>query len=299
MVYFGTRVYGGYSNGVGSPDNPEPYAYEVGFAVKWAIQDQLNGNANLNYNPALGPVVAPWMSWGTYYWSNGMLGRNDGLEWDCQDFSSDGTHPSSTWGQLKVANALLNFLKTDDTTIPWYLAPKLGLTATAGNNQSGNTGSQLPTSLTAQATNLNGGAPETGVSVAFSDNGAGGTFGTPNGNHRQQRQCDDHLHAPGNRQVVTISATSSGYQSATFTETATAAVLTLAATAGNNQSGNAGTTLPLPLPYKLTSNGKPSRGSQRNLQRWRRGGIFGTPTAITDSNGKPPPLTRCPRQRRQ
>ena len=56
MVYFSSRVYGGYSNGVGTPDNPEPYAYEVGFAVKWAIQDQLNGNASLNYNPNNGPV---------------------------------------------------------------------------------------------------------------------------------------------------------------------------------------------------------------------------------------------------
>src|SRR5258707_639040 len=64
LVYFSPRVYGGYSNGVGSPDNPEPYAYEVGFAVKWAIQDQLNGNANLNYNRLLGrrnpPLVHGW-----------------------------------------------------------------------------------------------------------------------------------------------------------------------------------------------------------------------------------------------
>ena len=122
LMYFSSRVYAGYSNGVGKPPNPEPYAYEMSFAVKWAIQDQLNGNANLNYNPNLGPVVAPWMSWGPYYWSNGMLGRNDGLVWDCEDFSSDGTHPSSTFGQLKVASQLLNFLKTDVTTTPWYLA---------------------------------------------------------------------------------------------------------------------------------------------------------------------------------
>jgi hypothetical protein len=122
LVYFSSRVYAAYSNGVGKPANPEPYAYEVGFAVKWAIQDQINGNLNLNYNPLLGPVVAPWMSWGSYYWSNGMLGRRDGLEWDCADFSADGTHPSSTFGQLKVATELLNFLKTDDTTTPWYLA---------------------------------------------------------------------------------------------------------------------------------------------------------------------------------
>jgi len=122
LMYFSPRVYAGYSNGVGKPPNPEPYAYEMSFAVKWAIQDQLNGNANLNYNPNLGPVVAPWMSWGPYYWSNGMLGRNDGLVWNCADFSSDGTHPSSTFGQLKVASQLLNFLKTDVTTTPWYLA---------------------------------------------------------------------------------------------------------------------------------------------------------------------------------
>jgi hypothetical protein len=123
LVYWSSRVYAGYSNGVGKPDNPEPYAYEAGFATKNAIADQINGAANLNYNPANGPVLAPWMAWGPYYWSNGMLGREDGLEWDCEDFSPDGTHPSSTFGQLKVATALLNFLKTDDTTTPWYLAP--------------------------------------------------------------------------------------------------------------------------------------------------------------------------------
>ncbi len=122
LVYWSSRVYAGYSNGVGKPDNPEPYAYEAGFATKNAIGDQINGAANLNYNPANGPVLAPWMAWGPYYWSNGMLGREDGLVWDCEDFSSDGTHPSSTFGQLKVATELLNFLKTDDTTTPWYLA---------------------------------------------------------------------------------------------------------------------------------------------------------------------------------
>jgi len=124
LMYWSSRVYGGYSNGLVNPDDPEPYAYEAGFAVKNAIGDQLNGNANLcdGYNGCT-PVLAPWMAWGPYYWANGMLGREDGLEWDCEDFSSDGTHPSSTFGQLKVATALLNFLKTDETATPWYLAP--------------------------------------------------------------------------------------------------------------------------------------------------------------------------------
>ncbi len=167
MVYFSSRVYGGYSNGVGNPDNPEPYAFEVGYAVKYAIQDQLNGKASLNYNPALGAVVAPWMSWGPYYWANGMLGRNDGLEWDCADFSADGTHPSTQYGQLKVATALLQFLKTDDTTTPWFLAQGALLTPTGGNNQTGATGTKLPTALTVLASN--GGTAVSGVSVAFAD----------------------------------------------------------------------------------------------------------------------------------
>jgi hypothetical protein len=121
LVYMSARTYAGYSNGTTNPSNPEPYAFEMGYAVKNAIADQINGASNLNYNPNNGPVVAPWMSWGPYYWANGLLGRQDGLYWDCQDFSSDGTHPSSTWGQLKVANQLLQFLKSDDTTTPWYI----------------------------------------------------------------------------------------------------------------------------------------------------------------------------------
>src|SRR5207302_5200495 len=122
------------------------------------------------------PVVAPWMSWGPYYWSNGMLGRKDGLEWDCADFSADGTHPSSTNGQLKVATALMNFLKTDDTTTPWYLVPGSELTPTGGNNQTGGVSTTLPTALTVLASN--NGTAVAGVSVAFAD-GANGTF-TPN-----------------------------------------------------------------------------------------------------------------------
>jgi hypothetical protein len=285
MVYFSSRVYGGYSNGVGSPDNPEPYAYEVGFAVKWAIQDQLNGNANLNYNPALGPVVAPWMSWGTYYWSNGLLGRSDGLVWDCEDFSADGTHPSSTFGQLKVASAILRFLKTDDTTIPWYLKPNLALTPTAGNNQSGSAGTALPAALIATASNLNGGAPEQGVSVTFSDGGKGGTFGTPVATTDVNGNATTTYTLPSTAQTVAITATSAGYATASFSETATAAVLALSVTAGNNQSGTTGTTLSTALTVEATSNGNPVAGVSVTFSDGGVGGSFGSPTAITGSNG--------------
>jgi hypothetical protein len=122
LAYFSSINYTGYSNGVADLSN-EPWSYEAGFAVKNAIQDQINGNANLNFNPLNGPVLAPWIAWGPYYWANGMLPRSDGLVWTCQDLQSDGTHPSSPAGRIKVSTQLLNFLKSDDTASIWFLAP--------------------------------------------------------------------------------------------------------------------------------------------------------------------------------
>lgn len=283
MLYFSSRVYGGYSNGVGNPDNPEPYAYEVSYAVKWAIQDQLNGNANLNYNPNLGPVVAPWMSWGPYYWANGMLGRNDGLEWDCADFSSDGTHPSSSYGQLKVATELLQFLKTDDTTIPWFVAPSNTLSANGGNNQTGSAGTTLPTALTALATNGSGTA-QSGVSVTFSDNHAGGSFNPVTATTNSSGLASSSYTLPSTAQTVSITATATGYNPATFIETATSSTLALPITGGNNQSGTVGTTLPVALTVEATNNGNPVSGVTVTFST-TSGGTFGTPVVTTGSNG--------------
>jgi hypothetical protein len=126
IAYFSSVYYMGYSNGLSKKLDPEPYAYEAGFAVKNAIQDQINGTGNLNFNPALGTVVAPWIAWGPYLWGNGMIPRSDGLQWSCQDVQSDGTHPSTPGGRNKVSGLLLNFFKTDDTASPWFLAPGAG-----------------------------------------------------------------------------------------------------------------------------------------------------------------------------
>jgi hypothetical protein len=122
LAYLGSLNYTGYAQG-GPTENPEPNAYESGFADKWTIQDQINGDADLNYNPADGPVMAPWMGWAYYYWANGLLARSDGTTWSCQDLKPDGTHPSYPSGQQKVAYGLLNFLKTDTTAVPWFVAP--------------------------------------------------------------------------------------------------------------------------------------------------------------------------------
>ncbi|GEM_PF-1603374 len=122
LLYFNSRYYAGYSNGTGRGPDPETYAYEDGYAVRDVIQDQINGNPALNYNPANGAVMAPWLAWGPYDWANGMLGRSDGLVWTCNQFTSDGTHMVPA-GLEPDANMLLNFFKSTDTTMPWFLAP--------------------------------------------------------------------------------------------------------------------------------------------------------------------------------
>src|SRR5205823_3487696 len=94
--------------------NPEPFAFETGFADKWVIEDQINGRNNLNFDPTNGLVVAPWISWGPYIWTDGKRHRADGFTWDCpQDLESDFTHPSSN-GVAKIAPQLLAFFKRSE-----------------------------------------------------------------------------------------------------------------------------------------------------------------------------------------
>jgi hypothetical protein len=120
VAYLSSRTYGGY-NAVGLRRvNPEPFAYETAFAVRWVIQDQVNGTA-LNYDAKRGPVVAPLLLWGPYLWADGVTPRkSDGLTWQRQDFGPDGVHPTRDGGAVKAARLLLDFCKNDPTARIWY-----------------------------------------------------------------------------------------------------------------------------------------------------------------------------------
>jgi len=101
--------------------SPEPVAFETGFAVKWLIEKQIQGDPALNYNPAGGEVRAPYLSWGPYLWIDGLNPRADGLVWSAEDMTEDCTHPSKS-GQVKVGQMLLEFFKTDSLARSWFLA---------------------------------------------------------------------------------------------------------------------------------------------------------------------------------
>jgi hypothetical protein len=117
LAYLSSRTYGGYATTL---LNPEPYAYESGFSVKWLIEEQLKGNADLNYDPKKGKVMAPWLSWGPYLWANGTRKNEGGLSYEPGDFGPDGTHHARD-GVDKLGRRLLEFFANDETTRPWFV----------------------------------------------------------------------------------------------------------------------------------------------------------------------------------
>jgi hypothetical protein len=114
LVYLSSRTYAGWAT---TALNPEPYAYESAYSVRWLIQSQITGkNAELAYDKA------PVLLWGPYLWTDGTKGRDqDTLVWEKRDTAADGTHPSQS-GREKIAQLLLSFFNTDPTAAPWFKA---------------------------------------------------------------------------------------------------------------------------------------------------------------------------------
>jgi hypothetical protein len=115
IAYLSSRSYGGYAN---SDLNPEPFAYESAFSVRWLIQDQIKGEARLDYRAGQAPLVL----WGPYLWADGEKGRKAGdLIYKREDFrDADGTHPTDS-GRQKVAEQLVKFFTSDPTTSGWFV----------------------------------------------------------------------------------------------------------------------------------------------------------------------------------
>lgn len=118
LAYLSSRIYGGYAGGA---LNPEPYAYESAFVVRWLIQDQIKGDKALNFDSAKGDVKAPVLLWGPYLWADGTKPReSDKLVYTREDLGGDGTHPSRS-GVDKVVKVMLDFYKTDPLAKGWFV----------------------------------------------------------------------------------------------------------------------------------------------------------------------------------
>ena len=149
QVFVSSRIYAGYAT---STQNPEPHAYESG----WAVRD-LMADASL-------PI---WSAWGPYLWADGLIPRRDGLTWSCADFETDGTHPSTS-GDQKVANQLLAFFKRDPATAMWFLRFPIAvhsISPTSGPAAGGTRIGIAGTNFVAGATVTIGGVTATEVTV--------------------------------------------------------------------------------------------------------------------------------------
>jgi hypothetical protein len=121
LAYFSSRIYAGYAT---TTLNPEPYAYETAFAVKWLIEAQVEQERSGKIDARagdLGPAAAPWLAWSAYLWADGLNPRSDGLTWARDELEGDGTHPAQA-AEQKVGSMLLAFFKNDATSKSWFLA---------------------------------------------------------------------------------------------------------------------------------------------------------------------------------
>ena len=81
QVYLSSRISAAYAS---TTLNPEPYAYESGFAAKWVIEAQIQEMRAGRVDPLAGNIDyrgggAPWVGWGAYLWADGANPRSDGL----------------------------------------------------------------------------------------------------------------------------------------------------------------------------------------------------------------------------
>lgn len=122
ILYISSHAYGGYAGELS--DNAdlagEPAAYYGGFAVKWVIEDQIEGSPELDYTGV--DAVSPWLAWGPYFWADGLTPRAaDGLIWECEDYEPDGGgfHLSES-GKTKESEMLIDFLYNHPSSKKWF-----------------------------------------------------------------------------------------------------------------------------------------------------------------------------------
>jgi hypothetical protein len=98
------------------PKHKEPRAYLNGWACKWIIEKQIDGDPGLSYQGT--SAKAPLLLWGPYFWTQGEKTRSDGYSFTPDLTVNDGVHPNAA-GEVRVANDLLDFWKSDPVSAIW------------------------------------------------------------------------------------------------------------------------------------------------------------------------------------
>jgi hypothetical protein len=183
-----------------------------------------------------------------------------------------------------VANGKV-YAGTQTQLVSYGLFPEVN--AVTGGGQTGYAGTTLPIPITVKATNPYTGAPIPGVTVTFGDAGKKGTFSNPTAVTDSNGQASSTYKLPNLPQTLTLTVSSPGYSSATFTEQDNVGpVAALSVVSGSKQVGTVGTTLPLPIVVRAKDAvGNVVPGATVAFADGT-GGTFSPNPAITDSTGQ-------------
>ncbi len=160
------------------------------------------------------------------------------------------------------------------------------LTAVSGGNQSAAAFTPLANPIQIQATDPYSGAGIAGVTVSFSDGGNGGVFNPSSAVTDNSGRVSTSYTVPKKAGSYTITASSPGLASASFTETSVPGpAAKLAVKAGNKQTAQVGTVLPVALSAKLQdAYGNGISGVSVSMVDGSNG-VFTPNPYVTDANG--------------
>jgi len=175
------------------------------------------------------------------------------------------------------------FVGTQNSVVEYGLLPALSVTA--GGGQTATVASALPVSLSLQAVNPYTQVVSPGLTVTFSDGGKGGVFNPSTAVTDQTGSASTIYTLPTKTGTYTLTATTPGYNGATFTATAIPGPVTgLFRRNGNNQS--APVTMPLPAPIISVAQDKYGNVVPNVVVTYSDSGLGGTFSAnpVTTNN---------------
>jgi len=122
VVYFSARAYAGYATpvpgGVGK-GLLFPRDYLSGWAIKWLIENAAAQKPGFVTKGTQANI--PYVTWGSYHWSNASQPRSDGFALDCStDVGEDGLHLTRL-GEEKIGQLMFDYFQQDPTARTWLL----------------------------------------------------------------------------------------------------------------------------------------------------------------------------------
>jgi hypothetical protein len=133
----------------------------------------------------------------------------------------DAIDPATHLTLPMVANGKVYVGTRDNVTVMGLFSK---LQATLGNHQTGHVGATLPKALRVKVSNAYTGNAMPAVTINFSDSGSGGSFSNPNPVTNGEGVALTSYTLPGKPGVYKITASSTGFTTAHWTESATEGV---------------------------------------------------------------------------